>query len=406
MPTSADRAGRDPGRRTLAVAGALGLILLVGALWASAGPGRSEQKTGRAPIQQGWSTGGGPQVLGGKLRAGVPSVQRFRHDKVPFTLSVGPARPGRNLVRVDTGAGSHSSHGDRLPVYVGLDEGSLTRAVARPGTDGLWAEVDLPKGEATLLVTHGPVHRVPFRVVTGSTAKVSAGWAHDGAECLSWAVGELVAGARPDPGACPSDRLSTADAKALDKMVGFLAQRGVGQVALQADGSARSRAAAREVRRTARAEGLHVVDPEKAPAKRSALVVVAGWESAGRALAANTRLPLTEQRVPSDGTWLAPWLLSPGVVDSTAISLLAADFDIRSGSAQRFTAVLGAYLPDQAPTAASFRAWRDANRFDTQPTRLYAASRAAYLPNQPGHAEHGTRISWFPGGTITPVASF
>ena len=67
--------------------------------------------------------------------------------------------------------------------------------------------------------------------------------------------------------------------------------------------------------------------------------------------------------------------------------------------------MLGSYLPDQAPTAASYRAWRDANGFEPQTTRLYAASRTAYLPNQPGHAEHGTRIPWFPGGTITPVAS-
>ena len=154
--------------------------------------------------------------------------------------------------------------------------------------------MDLPEDEATLLVTHGPVHRVPFRVVTGPKAPVSAGWTADGAECLSSAVGELVAGATPDPGVCPSDRLSDADATALDKMVGFLAQRGVTQIALQADRSARSRQAARSVRRTARRKGFGVVDAKPSAGTRSALVVVAGWGSAGKS--AGRQLPPAARR--------------------------------------------------------------------------------------------------------------
>ncbi len=65
--------------------------------------------------------------------------------------------------------------------------------------------------------------------------------------------------------------------------------------------------------------------------------------------------------------------------------------------------MLAKYLPGQAPTGAGFAAWLDESGGHPGPTRLFAASRAAYMPVSAGHAGHETQVSWFPGGTITPV---
>jgi hypothetical protein len=109
------------------------------------------------------------------------------------------------------------------------------------------------------------------------------------------------------------------------------------------------------------------------------------------------------QPIRSDGTWLAPWLLSPGVVDSTAGAIVPLGFDIRDDASMAYSQTLGKYLPGQAPTSAGFAGW-SAGR-PSGAVRLYAASRAAYMPAEQGHASHETTISWFPGGTITPVGN-
>ena len=83
------------------------------------------------------------------------------------------------------------------------------------------------------------------------------------------------------------------------------------------------------------------------------------------------------------------------------------DFDIRDAAAREYSQTLATYLPGQAPTASGLRGLASGAR--RQPGRrpaLYAASRAAYLPAQPGHAGHETEVAWFPGGTVTPIGSF
>ena len=83
--------------------------------------------------------------------------------------------------------------------------------------------------------------------------------------------------------------------------------------------------------------------------------------------------------------------------------MLALDFDIRDAGAQGYSQTLGKYLPGQGPTASGYLAWRTARGASPSPLQLYAASRAAYMPKEPGHEGHETEVAWFPGGTVTPV---
>ncbi len=373
--------------------------LLVGAASYAVAAGSDEHTSGNA-LEREWSARTeGQQVLGGERTPGVPSVQRLQHDDVTFTVTVAPARPGPNLVRVD----STHAHGAGPPVLVGTDEDDLVRAVPRPGTDGLWAVVDLPAGSGTVLVTHGKEHRLPFAVETGTDRPETASWTGaEGPECLTTASAAVLAGGSP-PASCPADGLHAQDAAALRAMVGTLVERGVEEVAVEYDDSARSRAALDLVRGAATEAGVAVVTPDDPPGVRNALVVVSGWGTAARHLGAVSGRPLREQPIRSDGTWLAPWLLTPGVVDSTAGAVLALDFDIRDTAAQEFSQVLAEYFPGQAPTGSAYLAWRAARGGEPDPLTLYAASRAAYMPASSGH--HETAVAWFPGGTVTPVGA-
>ena len=188
-------------------------------------------------------------------------------------------------------------------------------------------------------------------------------------------------------------------------MVDTLARRGVQQLAIRADGSARGSAAYDVAAGAAEASGLEVVDAEDPPGPRNALLVVSGWADAATTLTAASSLPLRRQPIRSDGTWLAPWLLSPGVVDSTFGAVLPLSFDIRDAAVREFSQTLTAYLPGEAPTASGYAAWRAARGDSPEDVQLFAASRAAYLPAQPGHAGHETEVAWFPGGTVTPIGS-
>ena len=386
----------------LLVLGVAGL-LVVGSAWAVRAADRPVEEPRRTTLDAGWrARAGGPQVLGGELRPGVPGVQRLEHDGAEFTVSVGPQQPGRNVVRVDV-AGPH--HGAGAPrVRVGTDEEHLVVARPVPGVDGLWAEVDLPAGEGTVLVTHGPAHRIPFPVVTGTARSASDAWeGPDAPECLAAAVGRRLGGSVATAAACPADTLTEAHADALRATVGTIADRGATQLAVGSDGSARSRGARDVVRAMAAERGLEVVDPRERPAPRGALLELSGWRHAARDLAAVSRRPLREQPIRSDGTWLAPWLLSPGVVDSTSGAVLPLDFDVRGTAPLQYAGLLGRFLPQQAPTASGYRAWLEETGAAPDELRLYAASRTAYMPATAGHTSHETRVPWFPGGTITPV---
>jgi hypothetical protein len=388
--------------------------LLGAAVYAAAADDIGGSDRSRDALVAGWAAQfGGFQVLGGEQVPGRPTVLRRVHDGVQFTVSVGPARPGPNLVRVDTlvpGAeGGHADHATAArAIRIGTTESDrLVRARPRPGVDGLWAVVELPPRSGTLLVSHGPEHRVPFTVTTGNPAPPheAAPWTGpDGPECLAHATGALVSGSAPSADGCPAERLAGPDREALLAVVRTLADRGVTELAVASDDSSRSEQALDVVRGAGATSGVRVVSADASPGERNALLVLSGWSRAADDLAQVSALPLRRQRIRSDGTWLAPWLLSPGVVDSTAGAVIPLRFDIRDPQSFDYSQTLAKYLAGQAPTSAGFAGWLG-GAGASGPTRLYAASRAAYLPGQGHHLSHETTVSWFPGGTITPVGN-
>ena len=421
MKTSAEHDARRRGpagsrpreAARLLVTGAAVVGFLGAALYAALGDDVPRGDRSRVDLVAGWDgESGGEQVLGGERVAGRPTVQRMVHDDVQLTVSVAPARPGPNLVRVDTlipGSARHAAHeaGSRFPVRVGTSEEGLVRARPRPGVDGLWAVVDLPEESGMLLVSHGPEHRIPFVISTGQpadqAAAKSAAWTGpDGPECLARATGALISGSAPPAGGCPSERLGSAHRAALTSVVRLLAERGVEELSVASDASRRSVQAVAAVRREAAARGVRVVAPTAIPGARNALLVVSGWSAAADDLAAVSSRPLRDQPIRSDGTWLAPWLLSSGVVDSTAGAIIPLGFDIRDGGPLAYSQTLRKYLPGQAPTGSGFAGWGGREGGSHGSMRLFAASRAAYMPAD-HDASHETTISWFPGGTITPV---
>ena len=403
------------------------LVTAVALALASAGCGQvPERGAGDAGAQLHQATlaqqSGGPAVLGGDLRPGRPSVQRFVHDEVAFTVTVNPGRPGWNLVRVDTvressghhGSSAHAGHGgastDAVPApEVGTGEDDLVRTRQRAGVAGRWARVWLPPGDSSLLVSHGPERRIAFPVDTGngeagSTATATASGA-DGPECTAAAVGGLLAGGADPVERCPADSLEVRDARALEGTLGVLAERGSTEVAVFADTSTRSRAALRVVRRVADRLGVRVTRPTAGRHDAStAQLVVSGWQTAARHLARTSRAQ-QRQAAFAGGTWLAPWLLTPGVVDSVSGAVLPLDFDVRDARPRAFSAAMARTLPQFAPDQAGYRGWLAGQGIhDRGDVLLYAAARVAYMPQQAGHSRHETTVDWFPGGTVTPVS--
>ncbi len=391
------------------MAGVLALLLIGGAGYAATrtadggppGPTLAEDLAGR---------NGGQQVLGGELRPGVPSVQRLRHDDVTFTVTVAPSRPGPNLVRLDVAGDHHTGGPDVKRFSVGTSDddraGRMIPVRPRPGVDGLWAVVDLPAGTGTVLVTHGPRHRVPFAVETGEETPDTSAWTGaDGPECVAAASAAVLAGGAV-PSSCPAERLDDSDRAALVSVVDTLAGRGLRQLAIRADDSARGAAAYDVAAVAAEAAGLDVVDAEDPPGRRNALLVVSGWEERCDDARCRQLTPAAPSAHPLRRHLAGPVAAVPRRRRSTSGAVLPLNFDIRDAAAREFSQTLATYLPGQAPTASGLRGLAAARGDSPDDVRLYAASRAAYLPAQPGHAGHETEVAWFPGGTVTPIGSF
>jgi hypothetical protein len=137
----------------------------------------------------------------------------------------------------------------------------------------------------------------------------------------------------------------------------------------------------------------------------TALVAVSGWQTAARFLG---RTSPARQRHPAytGGVWLAPWLLTPGVVDRAPGVVLPLDFDIRGARPRTYAARLAGTLPEMPPDEAGYRGWLAGRGMSRgADVLLYAASRVAFMPMMPGHGAHETTIGWFPGGTVTPVSA-
>ena len=332
--------------------------------------------------------------------AGAPLIRALTLDDVMTGLAIVPQRPGTNLVHVMT---------DRF-TEVEVD-GRRYRAEARPGSSGLWAEVELPAGRSLLELHQG--RQVAAQIVNTGSGPAQDGLSDpDAAECASAALGAALGGSKVPLGPCPSQSLSPTDAGTLRGLVGSLGARGVKSVRLLTDASPRSVAAEKEVRAAARKAGFGVYsDGWPAKGAPDAVLALAGWSAA--------RLDLDTLRAaetpPLYGTYLAPWLVEAGVVAATGSSpLIALPFDPTSPQAQAYVVALRRVGPAESASAAGFLAFLAA-RGEVLPPRdvlLYAATvgfEIMPLGGGPGSSDgmnhSGVDSTWFGGGALTPVST-
>ncbi|MFE2537350.1 hypothetical protein [Streptomyces sp. NPDC059371] len=322
----------------------------------------------------------------GRSEAGTPGVPLLRTveagaQRVP--VLVVPNRPGFNLVGV---AADNAS--------AGTDPARLAAGRRYSGSERTWVGVTLRSGDRRLYLS---VNGAPasLDVDTGDRPAAVSATLHgtDGPECASAALGALLAGGKGPWSSCPSDRLTTADAGMLRSTVRFLAKRGARTVALRADDSPRDRAAAGVVREAAAREKVTVVAPGKGAPP---LIVVTGWA------AAEAQVKEVESgRVKAEGTYLAPWLLSPPVLGPSAGQLIPLRYDPRGPAAERYLSALSGRFPGEVPSAAGYEAWQRQLGGDFAPALMYAAAEV-YIPGMPAH-EHGG-ADWLTSGMITAVS--
>jgi hypothetical protein len=334
-------------------------------------------------------------VAGGALAAvdvppapptpGTPLVRSVALGAAAVPVAVVPQRPGWNLVHVGA-----------ADLAVGADADHLVPAPARPGVTGGWALVQLPAGPSRLWLRGGG-RLASLRVDTGRAEAGPAGiTGPDGPECVSAALGALAAGAEAPVDACPADRLTAADDGSLRALVGYLAGRGVHTVAVAADSSPRSVAAAAVVRDAAQRQRLAVLP---APEAGSALVVVSGWSAADATLRG-----VIGGEVPGAGAYLAPWLADAPLLAHGSGAVVALRYDPRDPDPLDYAGDLHDRFVGEAASAAGYQGWLAARGVTPiGHTHLYAASTISFLPAEFGHAAHEARGGWLPGGTITRV---
>lgn len=325
----------------------------------------------------------------------VPGVPLLA-DEAGFPVLVSPQRPGRNVVHFPASAG------DDLSVGAG---GLVTKAVARPGAEGTWADVDLPPGRSDLEIHRGAATSVVE--VDAGTAPGPVVTEADAPECASAALGGLVAGRSDVLTACPSDALTPEDSGALVKLVEFLAGRKPSAITLVEDDSPRGVAAAKLVRDTAARTGL-AVRPDAGP--DTALVVVSGWAAGYTAM---TRAAELQRLEPTHqyGLYLAPWLLNGPIVNAVASASLPLRFDPREATAVGYAVAAGDRFGGESPTLGGFRTWLGADR-SAGDVQIFAAAQVNAMPMYPTEP-HATGMvmdrdyagQWVPDGTIVPITS-
>ncbi|GAA3435844.1 hypothetical protein [Kutzneria kofuensis] len=290
---------------------------------------------------------------------------------------VAPQRPGRNLVHLPDAATVNG-----------------VKAVARPGMNGAWAEIDLPPGRSTVRISRdGKESTLP--VDTGSGP---AGRTVD-AECANAALGGLIGGSRVALTSCPSDALSTGDAEAVHKLVDYLAGRKIPAITIVGDDSPRAKAAAEVVRRA----GIPVSDTEQ---PNSALVVVAGWSGAAAEL---SEVAAEQTRKPTfvDGIYLAPWLLTAPLLKSVVSSAVPLRFDPRDPQTLAYTVALANAFPGETGSLGGLDQWLAAQGQHPDPSvRLYASAQVDAMPmdNTMDGMEMAYPGQWVPNGTIVPIS--
>lgn len=196
-------------------------------------------------------------------------------------------------------------------------------------------------------------------------------------------------------------------ATALRSTVRVLGSHGVTAVALASDSSPRSVAAADLVRAEGTRAGLRF-PPGAAADPRSALLVVSGWQGATATLQDATRRAATGP-THLGGTYLAPWLLTGGVVSATPNVVLPLTFTPQEPLAQNYVASLAATFPGAAPSTSGFLSWAAATGQPvTERPSLYGAApvdvpMTVEPPGSTGHHGGPNRAAWYPGGTVVPI---
>jgi hypothetical protein len=323
----------------------------------------------------------------------IPGVPLLRAAAgVPVLVS--PQRPGHNLVHVPESAGP------------GVTVSGVV-ATHRPGAEGYWAEVDLPAGRSDLVIHHGEEDD-SLGVDTGSAAGPAGAIGADGPECAAAALGGLIAGRQVALSTCPADQLSTEDADALRKLVGFLSARHTEGITLVGDASPRGTAALDAVRTEAARLGLRVLD---GPAQQAALVVVSGWSGAYTAMTAAAQ---AQRGAPtySYGLYVAPWLLTGPIVNTVSASTVPLRFDPREQLAVSFTIAVSDAFGGESPTVGGFREWLgDAEPTSAGKVQLFASAQVNAMPMYPGQASAPGMAMvgegaghWVPDGTVVPVS--
>ncbi|MBW0103162.1 hypothetical protein [Pseudonocardia sp. KRD291] len=338
----------------------------------------------------------------------------------PVAMLVTPMRPGRNLVQIgDTGpaAGGHTGHdmsgssGHDMSGAAAVGVGDpATPFAPREGARGEWAVVDIPAGTDSLTVSaNGTERTVPIDVGTDAAAAPAGATGPDGPECASAVLGAIVAGG-PSAGTatrCPSQSLDPAQATALRALVQVLRTHGVPSVSLVSDSSPRSVAAANLVRAEGAKVGLRF-PPNAATDPDSAVLVVSGWQGA------TATLQEAKQRSASGptylgGTYLAPWLLTGGVLSATPNAVLPLTFTPQEPLAQNYVASLAAASPGAAPSTSGFLSWAAAaGRPVSDSPTLYGAApvdvpMSVEPPGSTGHHGGPNQAAWFPGGTVVQI---
>jgi hypothetical protein len=322
---------------------------------------------------------------------GVPLARVLDLGEAITGLIVAPQRPGVNLVHLMT---------DRS-TYVDVN-GHRYQAQPLPGTQGLWAQIQLPAGRSLLTLHQG--RQVAVQVVdTGAGAAQEVLSGPDGAECVAAALGALLGGSRGPLAPCPAQSLVLADAAALRAVVAYLGTRGVNQLTLIADASPRGVAAEREVRAAARTAGITVGEPAAlAGQKPQAVLAVAGWQVSGTTLGR-----FSTAQAPTYGTYLAPWLLdSPLVAAAGGAPLAVLPFDPAGPPAQSYVSALRQIGPQQGASATGFYAYLAASgrALPPAPLVLYAAAGAFQILGASGHGSGETGVTWLGRGPLVAVS--
>jgi putative copper export protein len=321
--------------------------------------------------------------------SGVPLARRLLIGDAVTGLMVVPQRPGPNLVHLMT---------DRFTDLV--VDGRRYPAQARPGADGMWAQIQLPAGHSRIEVHQGR-HMVQQVLNAGSTPVAVSLTGPDAPECAASALGALLGGSESPLTVCPHQILRPADADALRATVLELVRRGARSATLITDDTPRGRAAAGTVRSAAAAAGMPIRNA--APAA-DVVIATAGWAVTDAALRDRSG------REPLYGTYLAPWLMQAEIVAAAGGAPLAVlPFDPLGPVASAYVAALRQVAPSQSASAAGLSAFRAARGDEPGRTALtlYVATPAfSVMPSTGGgggSAHHSAAEGWLLGGPLTPI---